>query len=112
MDGMNHFNYGTPEPTVKFEPSPAESFMSTPSGEYPSLFSDSPMPSTMNPRDIMTPESTHGDDFHNDNASQSANDRDCVSQTPEPGQGDKKQTKKRKSWGQVLPEPKTNLPPR
>lgn len=26
--------------------------------------------------------------------------------------GDKKPTKKRKSWGQVLPEPKTNLPPR
>ncbi|KIH94084.1 hypothetical protein SPBR_05884 [Sporothrix brasiliensis 5110] len=25
---------------------------------------------------------------------------------------DKKQTKKRKSWGQILPEPKTNLPPR
>ena len=25
---------------------------------------------------------------------------------------DKKPTKKRKSWGQVLPEPKTNLPPR
>jgi hypothetical protein len=24
----------------------------------------------------------------------------------------KKQTKKRKSWGQVLPEPTTNLPPR
>lgn len=24
----------------------------------------------------------------------------------------KKPTKKRKSWGQVLPEPKTNLPPR
>ncbi|KAB5559682.1 basic region leucine zipper [Coniochaeta sp. 2T2.1] len=112
MDGMNHFSYGTPEPTVKFEPSPAESVMSTPSGEYPSLFANSPMPSTMNPRDIMTPESTHDDDFHNDNASQSANDRSGVSQTPEPGQGEKKQTKKRKSWGQVLPEPKTNLPPR
>jgi transcriptional activator HAC1 len=26
--------------------------------------------------------------------------------------GDKKPTKKRKSWGQVLPEPKTCLPPR
>lgn len=26
--------------------------------------------------------------------------------------GDKKTAKKRKSWGQVLPEPKTNLPPR
>lgn len=27
-------------------------------------------------------------------------------------ESDKKPTKKRKSWGQVLPEPKTNLPPR
>ncbi|KAK7538806.1 uncharacterized protein J3D65DRAFT_623185 [Phyllosticta citribraziliensis] len=32
------------------------------------------------------------------------------SSTPSPGQ--QKQPKKRKSWGQVLPEPKTNLPPR
>lgn len=30
--------------------------------------------------------------------------------TPEATDG--KKTKKRKSWGQVLPEPKTNLPPR
>lgn len=30
---------------------------------------------------------------------------------PEDSPSDKK-TKKRKSWGQVLPEPKTNLPPR
>lgn len=30
----------------------------------------------------------------------------------EDGEADKKPTKKRKSWGQVLPEPKTNLPPR
>lgn len=32
-----------------------------------------------------------------------------ASATPEP---EKKPVKKRKSWGQVLPEPKTNLPPR
>lgn len=32
--------------------------------------------------------------------------------TPAPESSDKKPTKKRKSWGQVLPEPKTNLPPR
>lgn len=30
----------------------------------------------------------------------------------ENAESDKKPTKKRKSWGQVLPEPKTNLPPR
>lgn len=34
-----------------------------------------------------------------------------VAETPE-GDSEKKTTKKRKSWGQVLPEPKTNLPPR
>lgn len=28
------------------------------------------------------------------------------------GSSEEKKTKKRKSWGQVLPEPKTNLPPR
>jgi len=109
---MDSLDYGTPEPNVKFEHSPTESFMSTPGGEYPSLFGNSPLPSTMNPRDMMTPESTHGDDCHNDNASQSAGNRDATSSTPEPGAGEKKPTKKRKSWGQVLPEPKTNLPPR
>lgn len=109
---MDSYDYGTPEPNVKFEPSPTESFMSTPGGEYPSLFGNSPMPSTMNPRDIMTPESTHHDEDHNDSSSRSGGDRDAASSTPEPGTGEKKQTKKRKSWGQVLPEPKTNLPPR
>lgn len=109
---MDSFDCGTPEPNIKFEPSPAESFMSTPGGEYPSLFGNSPMPSTMNPRDMMTPDSSHGDECHNANASHSAGDRNAASCTPEPGAGEKKQTKKRKSWGQVLPEPKTNLPPR
>lgn len=110
---MDSYDCGTPEPNVKFEPSPTESFMSTPGGEYPSLFGNSPIPSTMNPRDIMTPESTHHDeDHHNDSSSRSGGDRDAASSTPEPGTGEKKQTKKRKSWGQVLPEPKTNLPPR
>ena len=34
-------------------------------------------------------------------------------QTPSPQpEGEKKATKKRKSWGQELPTPKTNLPPR
>ncbi|KAF2262649.1 hypothetical protein CC78DRAFT_534682 [Lojkania enalia] len=32
--------------------------------------------------------------------------------TPTPPPSDAKPVKKRKSWGQVLPEPKTNLPPR
>lgn len=35
------------------------------------------------------------------------------SETPQPStEGEKKPTKKRKSWGQELPTPKTNLPPR
>lgn len=40
-------------------------------------------------------------------------DRDMMSPIPEatPETGEKK-PKKRKSWGQVLPEPKTQLPPR
>ncbi|KAI9833718.1 MAG: hypothetical protein M1826_006809 [Phylliscum demangeonii] len=32
--------------------------------------------------------------------------------SPPPAEGEKKATKKRKSWGQELPTPKTNLPPR
>lgn len=39
----------------------------------------------------------------------------CISEpasTPSPAPEDKKPAKKRKSWGQELPVPKTNLPPR
>ena len=41
-------------------------------------------------------------------------DRDSVSPEADPScpNSEQKGTKKRKSWGQVLPEPKTNLPPR
>jgi len=41
-------------------------------------------------------------------------DSPTPSQSPSPSSshGDAKSVKKRKSWGQVLPEPKTNLPPR
>ncbi|KAF2473231.1 uncharacterized protein BDR25DRAFT_218046 [Lindgomyces ingoldianus] len=35
-----------------------------------------------------------------------------LSQTPPPSSSESKPVKKRKSWGQVLPEPKTSLPPR
>ncbi|KAJ3565655.1 hypothetical protein NPX13_g7427 [Xylaria arbuscula] len=66
-------------PQVKFEASPAESFLSTPGGEL----SDAATPA---------PDST-------------------PAATPA-AEGEKKPVKKRKSWGQVLPEPKTNLPPR
>lgn len=52
----------------------------------------------------MTPNSQQGDDQRPDYSGASA--------SPEPTSAEKKPVKKRKSWGQVLPEPKTNLPPR
>ncbi|KAI0008211.1 hypothetical protein F4779DRAFT_642125 [Xylariaceae sp. FL0662B] len=85
-------------PRVKFETSPAESLLSAPGEMYPSLFTT---PSTLNPLDSVT-------------TPQSLNEERSVSEesTPGPETAEKKPTKKRKSWGQVLPEPKTNLPPR
>ncbi|KAI1263475.1 hypothetical protein F5Y18DRAFT_129425 [Xylariaceae sp. FL1019] len=90
----------SPTPEVKVEVSPAESFISTPGEFYPSLF-----PTESNDIDIMesamTPESLG---------------EDPSTPTPETPatstESEKKPAKKRKSWGQVLPEPKTNLPPR
>lgn len=90
--------------------SPAESLLSAPGDNYTSLFeSSSPDNSvaTMNPMDIMTPQSYSGD--KSDRLSPVAEDEEA---SGEAGDNDKKPTKKRKSWGQVLPEPKTNLPPR
>ncbi|KAK9425680.1 putative BZIP domain-containing protein [Seiridium unicorne] len=89
-------------PQVKFENSPAESFMSTPGADMYSLFS-TPAPSTMNPMEtVMTPQSIDENDF----------EVDIKDEADSPGADGEKKTKKRKSWGQVLPEPKTNLPPR
>lgn len=86
----------TPSPLVKHE-SVSESF--------PSLFgNERSTPATMDPSALFSDEPA-----------------DCFSPgdfgTPGPDDDldpsdDKKPTKKRKSWGQVLPEPKTNLPPR
>ncbi|KAJ0332603.1 hypothetical protein COL922a_011217 [Colletotrichum nupharicola] len=90
-------------PMIKFEDSPAESFVSTPGELYPSLFGDAaPLAAddtTVNPSDMLTPPP-----FTEDNPV-STPDTDSPST-------EKKSVKKRKSWGQVLPEPKTNLPPR
>lgn len=85
---------------VKFEASPAESFLSTPGELYPSLFADTPTAATLDPEVAMTPESLDGDE------------NTASTPTATPADGEKKPVKKRKSWGQVLPEPKTNLPPR
>ncbi|RWA03519.1 hypothetical protein EKO27_g11586 [Xylaria grammica] len=100
----------TPTPQVKFEASPAESFLSTPGGElYPSLFASTPA-TTMDPADsVMTPESFNGDDNMPEASSPAPA---SVSAATPAADGEKKPVKKRKSWGQVLPEPKTNLPPR
>jgi transcriptional activator HAC1 len=83
---------------------------------YPSLFGGIPSPSvTVNPLDMMSPESM-SDENQPDLSMLAALTQNALAQspgsvdgTPEP---EKKQVKKRKSWGQVLPEPKTNLPPR
>lgn len=88
---------------IKFEDSPAESFVSTPGELYPSLFGDA-APSatdstTLDPSDMLTPPP-----FIEDGAASPA-----AADSPST---EKKPVKKRKSWGQVLPEPKTNLPPR
>ena len=106
-------------PNIKFEGSPAESLLSTPDEMYPSLFGDSPAPTnTVNPLEMMSPESISDDGQHDLTMlagltafTQTSLDQPTpsVDGTPEP---EKKQAKKRKSWGQVLPEPKTNLPPR
>lgn len=111
-------------PNIKFETSPAESLLSTPGEMYPSLFSATATPpNTIDPMEAMTPSSF------------SESKQDVVPSTPAgeataeagsaasistpaeitPGSApstEKKPAKKRKSWGQVLPEPKTNLPPR
>ncbi|KAI0801628.1 hypothetical protein GGR55DRAFT_667945 [Xylaria sp. FL0064] len=98
-------------PQVKFETSPAESFLSTPGEPYPSLFA---VTTAMDPADsIMSPESV-GDD-HNTLAASTPTPAPVSASTPgdtPAADGEKKPVKKRKSWGQVLPEPKTNLPPR
>ena len=106
---MDSWSSQTASPDIKFENSPAESFLSAPGDMYPSLFG-TPASTTMNPLEIMTPQS-----FPEDKTSDVAGLTMSAASTPAPEDaptGDKKQSKKRKSWGQVLPEPKTNLPPR
>ncbi|KAK4216822.1 hypothetical protein QBC37DRAFT_416246 [Rhypophila decipiens] len=99
--------------SLKFENSPTESLLSTPDEMYPSLFGNDLSTSTMNPMDVMTPRSSFSEQ------PESFTDSRPVSEAPQtPGANDadgkpeQKPVKKRKSWGQVLPEPKTNLPPR
>lgn len=89
-------------PQIKFENSPteslADSFISTPGTQYPSLFD------TMDQSELMSPQS-----FDDDSMFGGSMRGESTSGTPAP---EKKPVKKRKSWGQQLPEPTTNLPPR
>lgn len=99
-------------PIDKFQHSPAESLMSIPGDGFTSLF-DVTTPSatsTMNPMEMMTPKSFTED--HIPSSLPKIKQEEGES-TPSPSPAPEKKTaKKRKSWGQVLPEPKTNLPPR
>ncbi|KAL6856593.1 transcriptional activator hac1 [Trichoderma novae-zelandiae] len=100
-------------PLIKFEASPAESFLSAPGDNFTSLFADS-APS-INPRDMMTPDSVADIDSRLSVIPESLDGEDDDAHSTaatEPSSSEKKPVKKRKSWGQVLPEPKTNLPPR
>lgn len=98
-----------PSPTVKLEAS-AELLISTLPSEGLLLppSPSSPATATMNPMDMMTPEPTADDQRL---SSVPEDDHEDQSETSGP-MSEKKSSKKRKSWGQVLPEPKTNLPPR
>ena len=101
-------------PMIKYEASPAESFISMP-GDYPSLFAPSTPPSTtINPLDVMTPQSISDEKQTPQLATirEESMDADDDDDDDDVDGAGKKPTKKRKSWGQVLPEPKTNLPPR
>lgn len=99
---------------LKFEQSPAESiaesFTSAPGATYPPLFYT---PQNMEYSQAMTPQSFDDDsNFGDDLCDMGEMGRDLdesLAGTPAP---EKKPVKKRKSWGQQLPEPKTNLPPR
>jgi hypothetical protein len=64
------------------------------------------VPTTIKMEDLQVPFSTPSP------APSSAHDMSQSSSTPAPTNSEGKAVKKRKSWGQVLPEPKTSLPPR
>ncbi|KAG6127098.1 hypothetical protein E4U50_003458 [Claviceps purpurea] len=98
-------------PMVKLEASPAESFLSLPEDNYSSLFAPTTPSAAINPFDIMTPQSTCTD-RQTSQLPVISEEQENTTPSPEDDTSGKKQTKKRKSWGQVLPEPKTNLPPR
>lgn len=98
MDSMSHFQ--TPSPMIK-----GEDFAEDDSMGMVLPFSAESSPDAVDPTALLSTPSEHGDFSVGDFASP------CPEDNAETTDG-KKPTKKRKSWGQVLPEPKTNLPPR
>lgn len=96
---------------IKLEASPAESFLSLPEDNYSSLFAPTTPSATINPVDVMTPQSILTD-RQSSQLPVISEEQEHTTPSLEEDTAEKKQTKKRKSWGQVLPEPKTNLPPR
>lgn len=101
----------SPSPIIKFEHSPAESFLSIPGDNYSSLFDvATPTSNTLNPMEVMTPKSFTEEHAPATNPVDKA--QTALGTPPDSPVPEKKPSKKRKSWGQVLPEPKTNLPPR
>ncbi|KAK4124740.1 hypothetical protein N657DRAFT_570967 [Parathielavia appendiculata] len=118
---MHSWNPSASSPNVKFEGSPTESVLSAPEEIYPSLFGTSPAPTTtVNPLEMMSPPESISGESQPDLTmlagltalTQTTLARsEAPSASPQP-ESEKKPVKKRKSWGQVLPEPKTNLPPR
>lgn len=106
-------------PLIKFEASPAESFLSAPGDNFSSLFAVSTPSSatTMDPMEMMTPQSYADEKLERLSVIPEQDDMDDdrdddADAAPADSSSEKKPAKKRKSWGQVLPEPKTNLPPR
>ncbi|CCC08668.1 unnamed protein product [Sordaria macrospora k-hell] len=100
---------------LKFE-NPVESLLATPGEIFPEVFGSERATSATPSLDIMSPASM-ADDAHADLTALASltvpqiPPRSTPGSTPAP-ETEKKPVKKRKSWGQVLPEPKTNLPPR
>ncbi|KAK1776349.1 hypothetical protein QBC45DRAFT_333073 [Copromyces sp. CBS 386.78] len=100
---------------LKFE-NPVESLLATPGEIFPEVFGSERATSVTPSLDIMSPVSM-ADDAHTDLTALASltvpqiPPRSTPASTPAP-ETEKKPVKKRKSWGQVLPEPKTNLPPR
>ncbi|KYK58777.1 Transcriptional activator hac1 [Drechmeria coniospora] len=98
-------------PTVKYEQSPLEAYVPASGDDLTSLFTPTTpsSASTMNPLEMMTPQSYSDDRSRLSVVPEENTEDDLDDETPA---GSEKKAKKRKSWGQVLPEPKTNLPPR